>query len=539
MSAHRKNAAVEQSGAGRTSSGYSLNALVLMVVLTAWALLLYAETLASMAGVWMGSRTYTHGFLILPMSAFIIWQKRGELRSRKLRPSAWGFAFLIASMLVWYLSRQANIQLGEQLGLVAILGTAFWSVVGTQAVRVIRFPLLFAFFAVPFGDFLIPPLMAWTAEFAVWALTLTGIPVYLEGYYFSLPSGNFEVVKACSGIRFLIVTVVLATFFAYEQFADWKKRSAFVAIAGLTMIVANGVRAYLIVLIAHMSDMKYGTGQDHIYFGWFVFALVIAVMFWIGAALADKPEQDSAATAAGSAGSPTVATSSRGRHALWTILIMLAIGLGPVLDRADGLRAEASWPRATLPIGAAGWHGPTPQHLPFVPAIEGGQARLAGAYAGEDGSVDVHLIYFTEQRQGEELIHQDNTVFDAKLWRLLRRMDTEAVTAGDESLNVNRAVLTNGDQKILLWFWYDIGGTRTASTIMAKIYHALHALVGRSEGEAMIVLATRSAMSTARQTQDAASRLASFVVENHSNVTDCIRVRSELPEHCSPHGVEP
>ena len=41
------------------------------------------------------------------------------------------------------------------------------------------FPLGFLFFAVPFGDFLLPVLMQWTADFTVLALRATGIPVYL------------------------------------------------------------------------------------------------------------------------------------------------------------------------------------------------------------------------------------------------------------------------------------------------------------------------------------------------------------------------
>ena len=76
-------------------------------------------------------------------------------------------------------------------------------------VRRILFPLAYLLFAVPLGDFLVGPLQDVTAVFTVWALQLTGIPVYLEGRFFYIPTGAFEVAEACSGIRYLIASLAL------------------------------------------------------------------------------------------------------------------------------------------------------------------------------------------------------------------------------------------------------------------------------------------------------------------------------------------
>ena len=55
----------------------------------------------------------------------------------------------------------------------------------------------------PFGEFALPQMMEWTANFTVLALRLSGIPVFREGLQFVIPSGNWSVVEACSGVRYL------------------------------------------------------------------------------------------------------------------------------------------------------------------------------------------------------------------------------------------------------------------------------------------------------------------------------------------------
>jgi hypothetical protein len=47
-------------------------------------------------------------------------------------------------------------------------------------------------------------------------------------------------------------------------------------------IVANWLRAYMIVMIGHTSGMELATGVDHLIYGWLFFGLVMFIMFWIG-----------------------------------------------------------------------------------------------------------------------------------------------------------------------------------------------------------------------------------------------------------------
>ncbi len=139
------------------------------------------------------------------------------------------------------------------------------------------------FFAVPFGEFLLPVLMEYTANFTVTALRLSGIPVYREGLQFVIPSGNWSVVEACSGVRYLIASFMIGTLFAYLNYRSTRRRLVFIGVSIVVPIVANWLRAYMIVMLGHLSGNTIAVGVDHLIYGWLFFGLVITIMFLIGA----------------------------------------------------------------------------------------------------------------------------------------------------------------------------------------------------------------------------------------------------------------
>jgi exosortase len=86
--------------------------------------------------------------------------------------------------------------------------------------------------------------MEHTADFTLAALRLTGIPVYREGQFFSIPSGNWSVV--CSGLRYLIASVTVGVLYAHLTYRSALRRALFIAASIVVPIVANWLRAYMI-----------------------------------------------------------------------------------------------------------------------------------------------------------------------------------------------------------------------------------------------------------------------------------------------------
>jgi len=189
---------------------------------------------------------------------------------------------MAAIAFAWLLGDLATVNSVKQLAMTALIVLAIPAVFGLQVAQAIAFPLAFLFFAVPVGEFLLPQLMSWTADFTVLALQATGIPVFREGNQFTIPSGSWSVVEACSGVRYLIASFMVGSLFAYLNYRSPRRRLIFAALSLAVPIVANWIRAYLIVLLGHLSYNKVAVDADHLIYGWLFFGLVIGIMYAIG-----------------------------------------------------------------------------------------------------------------------------------------------------------------------------------------------------------------------------------------------------------------
>jgi exosortase len=74
-------------------------------------------------------------------------------------------------------------------------------------------PLLYLFFLVPSGEFLVPKLQEFTASLAIGGLQIVGVPVYSDGIFIQIPEGAFVVAEACAGLRFLVASIAYGAIF--------------------------------------------------------------------------------------------------------------------------------------------------------------------------------------------------------------------------------------------------------------------------------------------------------------------------------------
>ena len=285
-----------------------------------WALLyavavvlVYRDTACSMVSIWQRSDTYAHGYLIVPISLWLIWTKRSVLAAQAMKPVWWVSLLLIPGGVAWLLAHLADVQVIQQLAMVGILVVGIWAIVGHKIARVAAFPLGFLFLAVPMGEDLVTPMMEFTATSTVWLIKLTGIPVYREGLYFTLPSGNWSVVEACSGVRYIIASVTLGLLYAHLTYRSFGRQLLFVLAAIIVPVFANTARAFIIVMLGHFSGMTIATGVDHLIYGWVFFGLVMLLLFWVGSFWREDgqtpPEVDVGLASAADNVAPTGASS--------------------------------------------------------------------------------------------------------------------------------------------------------------------------------------------------------------------------------------
>ena len=247
-----------------TRAGVWRHAIAALLVLIAAILLLYRDTAWGMVQIWSRSETFTHGFLVVPIVLWLVWRSRDALVALTPRPSGWILAPLLIAILGWLMGDLAAVNAVTQMAFVSMLVLAIPAVLGVSVARLIAFPLAFLYFAVPIGEVFLPQLMEWTANFTVVALRFSGIPVFREGLQFVIPSGNWSVVEACSGVRYLIASLTVGTLFAYLNYQSNWRRLLFVLVSILVPIVANWLRAYMIVMLGHLSGNTIAVGVARI-----------------------------------------------------------------------------------------------------------------------------------------------------------------------------------------------------------------------------------------------------------------------------------
>ena len=468
-------------------------------------LAVFWQTAQDMVHIWYRSETYTHGFLILPISLWLIWHKRTHLTAFTPQPTA-GFLVLVAgALLVWALARLTGVLVVEQFAFVSVLVSGLAGILGWQISKFLAFPLLFLFFAVPMGEDLVPPMMEFTATFTVEALKLTGIPVYREGLWFSLPSGNWSVVEACSGVRYLIAAATLGVMYAYITYHTLWKRLLFIALSVIVPILANGVRAYMIVMIGHLSRMEYATGVDHLIYGWVFFGVVMFILFWIGSFWQEDQEPPSFV-----APPRTISAQSVRVRVMLISLITIGASAGTVwgTHRAISLDVQMAG-QLSFPAGPGAWK-PTVEPVAWSASHQATAHKIEARYSDGDAEVQLYLVLFPQQTQGAEAINRDNRIAEDQ--RKQNRLGKAEVVSADSQFTVNRSrvivPIDGRPQEHLVWQWYRLAGRDLTNRYEGKAWEALARIYpGRSDGAWI-------AITTPLENEDTAAaeeRLARFV----------------------------
>jgi len=470
----------------KTASGWGVP-LALTIAGLAALLALYWQTSWSMVEIWWRSETFAHGFMILPISLYLIWLKRDDLALLQPRASLTGLAALALAAAGWLAGHLVDVQVVEQLGLVGMIISLTWALLGTQVLRTIMFPLGFLFFMVPIGEFLIPPMMEFTAHFSVRMIQLTGIPVYADGFFISLPSGDWSIVEGCSGVRYIIASVAVGALYAYMFYHNWWRRAAFMLLAIVTPIIANGLRAFMIIMIGHFSGMKLATGVDHLIYGWVFFGLVVMLMFWIGSFWWDREPESEPATAL------TDAEQQAGARSYWwgLPLVLLLLLAAPVAMQVARSGSAGTTPQIPVPQALGGWTLVDAPLSTWQPDYKGPTATRLASYRRDGAQVDVELFDYRDQSQGAELVNSQNILIRQKhpIWQMRSAGPTQ-ITLNGASTGATQSVLNSRALRLLTWEWYWIDGHVTSNDYIAKALEAMARITDPGRGGFALVLST-------------------------------------------------
>ena len=476
------------------------------LVLTA-AVLCFGQTWRSMALQWQSSPAYAHGFAIPPMVVWLVWLARGRWQALPDRPEAQGLWLTMLAVGGWMLGRLAGVAVIEDAAAVAMLATVVLWRHGRVFTREIAYPLAFLGFMVPAWDSLVPTLTEWTALATEAALRAIGIPVHRDGGLLALPTGQWSVVEACSGLHYLIVAVLLAALFGHLYLGSVRRRVALLLAVVLVALVTNWFRAFVTVLMGHLTELRWGQGDEHLILGWGLFGVTLAATFALARRMA-SPTGMQPAPSALLIETFAPAAERRSTRIVWPVSVLCGLALGAHLLTSVLLDMPA---RPGFAQAATEALGPFEPMAPSrAPAYQGHREGLQGHWP--DG-VDFTVRYWAQQEAGAELVGHAQRVLPEG--DPLSARGPERLTH-PQAGEVKEWLLRGPGGTVRAWLWYVVDGSPTASRPMAKALGLRGVVSGRGDHAALawlVIAASEDAATDRAQLAAHAARLNTFLAD--------------------------
>ena len=484
----------------------------------AWA---FRQEIGAAIDVWDSSRTFGHAYFIFPVTLFLFYRLRHRLVA--LQPKAWPWAMILvaAAMLVWMIGDLANVMVVKQIAFVAVWQSLFLLVFGWQVAMASVFPLAYVYLAVPFGLSVIPALQDVTAQIVVYLLRLSGVPVFLEGYRIEIPTASFLVAEACSGVRYLMVCIALGLLAAHLFFRSWPRRVLYVALSVAVPILANGLRAYGIVMVAHLGRFEFAFDLDHVVYGFVFLSFVTSALLGLGLLLRDNRHAmpsgpvdpivaDQGIASARSAVTAQVACAALSVITAFSVQAWTAAAKAPPPARTITLQAlhVSSWTNTSeTPVWDSVFHGT--------------DAELQQGYRRDRDLINLHVGYYAYQREGAEAVSDLNVVTGRQDAKLLGARDLTIRAAGT-SLPIKELVVLSAGKLRLVWYWYQIGDSNTNSRLVGKILEVKALATGGQRAAAIVAVSAE----VSENVQETAVLLEAFLQESLAEYGSLFRVDS-------------
>ena len=263
----------------------SLWALATILVFAA----LYADVVPGLVRQWAAEEDYTHGFLILPLSLYFVWERREARKAGEPRPSALGALLLACGLMMLVVGRVGAELFLQRFSIIVVIAGLVWLILGARLLRELAFPIAFLVFMIPLPAIVMNaiafPLQLFAAQTASFCMETAGIPVLREGNTIVLANTTLEVAEACSGIRSLQALLALGAVYGYfTQKLAWKRWALVLASIPIA-IAANAFRVAGTGFLAHYVGPETAQGFYHSFAGWIVFVVAFVLLLAVGTLL--------------------------------------------------------------------------------------------------------------------------------------------------------------------------------------------------------------------------------------------------------------
>ncbi|MCQ8103476.1 VPLPA-CTERM-specific exosortase XrtD [Methylomonas sp. SURF-2] len=467
--------------------------------------LVFHESLAEMAGIWMGSEEYSHGFFIPAISVYLIWVQRNELKcTRDFKSSILGVAILLLGLLLFLLGGLATIRTIQHYAFIVAVTGIFAAAFGRQGLKTAWVPLVFLLFMVPFPQFIINNLSSKLQLMSSWLgvefIRACDIMVYLEGNVIDLGGYKLQVVEACSGLRYLFPLASLSFLCAYLfKGPVWQKLLIFLSSVPLTIFM-NSFRIGVIGILVNHWGTEMAEGFLHDFEGWAVFLLCMVLLFiemWLFSRLSGRktafaelvqlPDEWFAA------GKSVQMDWYLNKSVFAVLALIVAVGVAGVFVRGDEEIIPQRKAFLNFPMQLGDWRGHRDYiEKKYLDALKLTDYVIAN-YVTEDAAsaVNFYSAYYQSQRKGAS-VHSPRSCIPGDGWQITSfgQRDFPDLQVQGSPLRINRAVIEKGDYRQLVYYWFQQRGRSITNEYMVKWYLFYDAIAMHRTDGALVRLVT-------------------------------------------------
>jgi len=255
--------------------------LVTTVLIGGMCTALYVPVLVYLVQVWLASAYYSHGFLVLPVSALLVWSRRKELAEAK--PAGVGAVVLTIGLVAYAVGFIYRIHWLWASSVIPVTAGLLLYFRGARATRSMLFPICFLIFMIPLPvlDSVTVPLQLASTSGSASMVRAFGLPVSNTGTEIQLAGSTFIIGATCSGMSTLISLLALTALFAYLLKGHYLKRTVLFLLAFPIAVAANVLRIALILFVAHFWGSEAALGFFHGLSSPIVFLIAILSLFLI------------------------------------------------------------------------------------------------------------------------------------------------------------------------------------------------------------------------------------------------------------------
>jgi exosortase D (VPLPA-CTERM-specific) len=446
--------------------------------------------LAQMVQRWDNSEEYGYGYMIPPITLFLIWQRKDKLALLPFMGSWVGVMVLILGALVVLVGQLSTLHSITQYGfLIALIG-GLYGLMGRAAFKIIVVPLLLLFLMVPLPTFLFNNLSSQlqliSSEIGVAFIRLFGISVHLEGNVIDLGSYQLQVVEACSGLRYLFPLLALSIIASYfYQAPVWKRLVVIVSSAPITVLM-NSIRIGAIGVLVEYGGPGQAEGFLHDFEGWIIFMacvglLILEIMLLSKVGRDRRPFREVFGLEL-PAELPREAVIARRTVSYQAIAALVVLAAGVIASYDVGGREEIVPQRhsfATFPMQIGNWSGRADVLEGIVLDVLKLDDYVMADYRDTAGNiVNFYVAYYTSQRSGASA-HSPRSCLPGAGWRM-ESLDEATLPTGSVA---NRVLIRQGGSRQLVYYWFKQRDRELTNEFVVKWYLLWDALTrNRTDG---------------------------------------------------------